>query len=130
MAGGAALCAPPIPLRGIVEMSPMVSRAARQWISACLTLTAALFVFPTRLHAWGANAQKLVVNQAIDTLPSELRSYFEANRGFLVQHVVDPLDAEAKIPAERHNHFLRLDKYGRFPYDALPRSYKAAVTKF
>lgn len=81
-------------------------------------------------NAWGGNGQKLVVNQAVDTLPLDLRSYFEANRSFLVQHVTDPLDTEAKNPAEHHNHFIRLDKYGRFPFDTLPRSYKAAVTKY
>ena len=85
---------------------------------------------PQSVHAWGGNGQKLVVNQAVDTLPLDLRSYFEANRSFLVQHVTDPLDAEAKNPAEHHNHFIRLDKYGRFPFDTLPRSYKAAVTKY
>jgi hypothetical protein len=47
-----------------------------------------------------------------------------------MQHVTDPLDAIAKAPAERRNHFIALDKYGRFPFDALPRNYKAALTKF
>lgn len=70
------------------------------------------------------------MNQAIDTLPSDVRLFFENNRAFLVQHVTDPLEAEEKTPALRHNTFIRLDRYGRFPYDTLPRSYKAAVTKF
>jgi len=83
-----------------------------------------------RAPAWGPNGDKLVVNKAIDTLPPDLRPYFEANRAFLVQHVTDPLDAAAKTAAERHNHFIYLDKYGRFPFDALPRSYKAAVAKY
>jgi hypothetical protein len=85
---------------------------------------------PTGACAWGGNGQRVVVNQAIDTLPADLRAYFESNRSFLVQHVTDPLDAEAKNPTERHNHFIRLDKYGRFPFEALPRSYKAAVNKY
>jgi hypothetical protein len=85
---------------------------------------------PQPVRAWGGNGQKLVVNQAVDTLPLDLRSYFEANRSFLAQHVTDPLEAEAKTPAERHNHYIRLDKYGRFPFDALPRTYKAAVNKY
>jgi len=49
----------------------------------------------------------------------------------------DPLSARYRssgrhreTPAERHNHFILLDKYGRFPFEALPRNYKAAVTKF
>jgi hypothetical protein len=89
-----------------------------------------LALLPGQTLAWGGNAHKLVANKAIDTLPADLRSFFEANRAFLVLHVADPLDAEAKTPAEKHNHFLYLDKYGRFPFQALPRSYKAAVAKY
>ncbi len=95
-----------------------------------LVCLAMLAVYPRHALAWGSNAHKLVVNKAIDTLPLDIRSFFEANRSDLVQHVTDPLDAEAKTPAERHNHFLYLDRYGRFPFTALPRNYKAAVGKF
>lgn len=101
-----------------------VHRTAYVGLALCLTL------FPSRVNAWGENGQKVVVNQAIDTLPSDLRAYFENNRSFMAQHVTDPLESEAKTPTLRHNTFIRLDKYGRFPYDTLPRSYKAAVTKF
>jgi len=95
-----------------------------------LTFVSAAFLITGRTRAWGSNAHKLVVNQAIDTLPVDLRAYFDGIRPFLLQHVSDPLEAEAKNPSQRHNHFLRLDKYGRFPFEALPRSYKAAVSKF
>ncbi len=92
------------------------------------------FVFfllsPQNSRAWGRNGHRLVVNKAIDTLPQDIRPFFESNLALLSRHVTDPLDAIAKSPAERHNHFILLDKYGRFPFEALPRSYKAAVTKF
>jgi hypothetical protein len=87
-------------------------------------------LFPRTTRAWGGKGHKLIVNQAIDTLPAEIRYFFEANRGFLLQHVTDPLDAIEKTPSERHHHFLYLDKYGRFPFDSLPRSYKTAATKY
>jgi hypothetical protein len=87
-------------------------------------------LLPSALYAWGGNGHKVVLNQAIDTLPADLRAYLESNRSFLLQHVTDPLEAEEKTPSARHNHFIRLDKYGRFPYELLPRSYKAAVTKY
>jgi hypothetical protein len=90
-----------------------------------------LFLFlPQDSRAWGRNGHRLVVHRAIETMPQDLRPFFESNLALLAQHVTDPLDAIAKSPAERHNHFILLDKYGRFPFDALPRSYKAAVTKF
>jgi hypothetical protein len=91
---------------------------------------AVLAAFPAQALAWGGNGQKLIVNKAIDTLPADLHAFFEANRSFLVQHVTDPLDAEVKTPAERHNHHVYLDKYGRFPFELLPRTYKAAVAKY
>lgn len=94
---------------------------------ACLAMLMATSQ-PSR--AWGRNAQRLIVNKAVDTLPSDIRYFFENNRGALMQHVTDPLDAIGKTPAEKRNHFIALEKYGRFPFGALPRSYKAAVTKF
>jgi hypothetical protein len=94
---------------------------------ACLLL---FLAFPQGSRAWGKNGHRLVVTKAIDTLPPDIRPFFESNLGLLSQHVTDPLDAMAKAPAERHNHFILLDKYGRFPFEALPRDYKAAVTKF
>lgn len=89
-----------------------------------------LFLCPQQTRAWGKSAQRLVINQAVDTLPQEVRPFFEANRSFLTQHVTDPLDIDEKKSAEKHNHFVMLDRYGRFPFDALPRSYKAALSKY
>lgn len=42
-----------------------------------------------------------------------------------------PSIGSKKTPlTERPNHLLLLERYGKFPYSALPRDYKAAVTKF
>ncbi len=77
------------------------------WKPAKMVLAAflVLLLCPRQSQAWGRSGHRLVVNKAIDTLPPEIRWYFEAN-------------------------FIALDKYGRFPFAALPRVYKAAVTKF
>ena len=63
--------------------------------------------------AWGRNAHRLIVNKAVDTLPSDVRGFFETNRGFLMQHVTDPLDSLSKNPSEKKEQFIALDKYGR-----------------
>jgi hypothetical protein len=96
-----------------------------------LVVVAALMAAPVRVHAWGANAQRLIASNAVGTLPPEMRSYFEANRQFIVNHTLEPLDLLQKNPvAEFKNHYLFLDHYGTFPFDSLPRNYKAAVAKF
>jgi hypothetical protein len=97
---------------------------------ALFVAAVAFAAFPQPTEAWGRNAHRLIINKAVDTLPADVRSFFEASRGSLLQHVTDPLDALAKNPAEKRNDFIALDKYGRFPFEPLPRSYKAAVTKF
>jgi hypothetical protein len=95
-----------------------------------LGIAFALSLAPAPLLAWGNNANRLIVNRAVDTLPPDLRQFFDANRSILLQHVNDPFVTVEKIPAERKNQFLYLEKYGRFPFDTLPRSYKIAVSKF
>ena len=108
----------------------------RSFVSRCVATGIAaaavsILVLPKPAGAWGANAERLISNKAVDTLPPEIHGYFEANRDWLSHHVTEPLDLLQKNPlTERRNHFLYLDHYGKFPFDALPRDYKAAVTKF
>jgi hypothetical protein len=79
---------------------------------------------------WGENADRLITNAAVDTLPDEMRGFFSANRLFLVHHATAVEEAEPKGGSESHNGFIQLDHYGAFPFAALPRSYDAAVTKY
>jgi hypothetical protein len=102
-------------------------RSSLASFALALVLTAFL---PSRASAWGEKGSRLIVDKAVDTLPSEIRPFFEANRAFLIRHAIDPIESAAKSPAERKSRFLYLDRYGRFPFDALPRGYKSAVAKF
>ncbi|HYA26273.1 MAG TPA: hypothetical protein VEF05_19080 [Terriglobales bacterium] len=106
----------------------------QQWPRNRLPVLAAILLagalIPGRACAWGNNAQRLIVNHAVDTLPYELRPFFEVNRNYLIQHVNDPLNMLDKHPNERQNHFIELDRYGKFPFEALPRNYRAALAKY
>lgn len=94
-----------------------------------LLLVMFFFALPSSF-GWGENAERLIANKAVDTLPYEMQPFFQANRQFLVQHVTDPYDAEAKNASDAHNDFIQLDHYGPFPFAGLPRSYNAAVAKY
>lgn len=104
----------------------------KRTVSSALLAAAALVIllYPHQARAWGNNANKLIVNRAIETLPPDIRPFFESSRNSLLQHVNDPATSAAKTPTERRTQFLTLEKYGRFPFDAIPREYKAAVLKF
>jgi hypothetical protein len=105
-------------------------RECRSKVPGIAMLLLAVPLLPCRALAWGNNAQRLVVNHAVDTLPYELRPFFEANRSYLIQHVNDTLNQLDKHPNERQNHFIELDRYGKFPFEALPRNYKSALAKY
>ena len=99
-------------------------------ISIAAGIALSLFLSPLPVSAWGNNANRIIVNRAIDTLPADLRIFFDNSRAELLNHVNDPFVIVEKSPKERKNQFLFLEKYGRFPFDQLPREYKAAVSKF
>ena len=105
--------------------------ALPRFARAFLLLCAACAIAPASAWAWGANAERLIATRAIDTLPPDLRPFFEANREFILRHVTDPLTAlESNPKNEAPNQMLYLDHYGPFPFTALPRDYRAALNKF
>jgi len=80
--------------------------------------------------AWGPSAHRLVNNWAIETLPPEIRAFFESNRQFLIEHANDPDEWMKTDRYERKRHYLYLDKYGIFPYLDLPHSFQRAGERF
>jgi hypothetical protein len=72
----------------------------------------------------------LISNWAIQTLPPEVRMFFESNRKFLNDHANDPDEWMKKDRYERMRHYIYLDKYGLFPYLSLPHVYRQAVERY
>jgi hypothetical protein len=105
-----------------------ITRQGLRTIPALL-LTILFLVLPSSF-GWGENAERIIVDKAVDTLPDEMLPFFQANRSFLMQHVTDPLESEARTPAEQPKGFIDLDHYGPFPFTTLPRTYTAAVAKY
>jgi len=99
-----------------------------------LGLTAVVFASALLLgispsFGWGENAERLATNKAVDTLPAEMQPFFQANRQFLVQHVVDPGTGPLTLN-DQHNNVIQLDHYGQFPFATLPRVYATASAKY
>jgi len=102
-------------------------RSLARFVAAALIA----FLLPLQTFAWGPNAERLIANRAVETLPPDLRPFFDANRDFITRHAADPVESLEKNPsAESHNQVLYLDRYGQYPFEALPRKYESAVAKF
>lgn len=104
-----------------------IERRCRACVAVLLSI---LFVALPASFGWGENAERAIVDRAVDTLPDSMLPFFEANRSYLVQHITDPLESEAKNPSDEPKGFIQLDRYGQFPFTALPRTYTAAVAKY
>jgi hypothetical protein len=108
-----------------------LNRLVQRFLRAApVVLLAILFLALPSSFGWGESAERMIVDKAVDTLPDEMLPFFLANRGYLMQHVTDPLESEARTPADEPKGFIQLDHYGPYPYAALPRAYTAAVAKF
>ena len=80
--------------------------------------------------AWGPAGHDLVNSWAIQTLPIEMRGFFEAHRQYLVAHANDPDEWMKNDRYERKRHYIYLDKYGIFPFLELPHSFRQAVENY
>lgn len=105
------------------------SRSTSVCLCFYLLLTAFCLLPSTCSYAWGPAAHRLANNWAVQILPPGIRSFFEANRQFLIDHANDPDDWIKKDRYERMRHYIYLDKYGLFPYLSLPHAYKRALEK-
>jgi hypothetical protein len=87
-----------------------------------------LMVHP--MQAWGPTFHDIVNTWAVETLPPEMRGFFEVNRRFLVEHANDPDTWIKKDRYERKRHYIYMDKYGIFPFLGLPHSFRKAVDQY
>ena len=85
-------------------------------------LFVALLGLPTSSAAWGFAAHRWVNRKAVATLPGPLRALFAANADYLAEHSIDPdLWRAAGDTAEGPSHYLDMDAFGVYPFDAIPR---------
>ena len=96
-------------------------------LSCCL----ALFLF-SHLHSycWGFYAHRKINYSAVFLLPPEMMILYKPNINFLSEHATDPDKRRYAVPTEGMRHYIDIDHYGQYPYDALPRKWDDAVKKF
>ena len=95
-----------------------------------LLALAVVAVSPPPASAWGLDIHRFITERAIGLLPDAIRPFYERHRAFVIEHSVDPdLWRTAGFEEEPPRHFLDLDAYGPYPFEALPRDYQQAVAR-
>ncbi|MCZ6515667.1 MAG: hypothetical protein O6850_07370 [Acidobacteria bacterium] len=106
---------------------PPIRQAAPSRIGFLLAVVVCLGAVPRIAYGWGPSAHRLVNAWAIETLPQPLKRFFTSHRSYLTEHASDADGAIQQDGNEWKNHYVHLDKYGRFPYTGLPQSFPRAV---
>jgi Zinc dependent phospholipase C len=114
-----------------VRRSRGTRRCVRSLASPALWAATFVFIAAPSVRAWSFNVHRFIADRAIDELAAEIRPFFQKYRVQFVEHAIDPdLWRNAGFEEEPPRHFLDLDAYGPYPFDALPHDYEAAVSKF
>ncbi|MGB2869928.1 MAG: zinc dependent phospholipase C family protein [Bacteroidota bacterium] len=89
-----------------------------------------LLSMPGDGFSWGFWAHRAINRSAVDTLPPEVRPFFEFYRDSLTAHAVDADRRRFSDRNEGFYHYINIDRYGKFPFVELPHSYAEAAAKF
>lgn len=80
--------------------------------------------------SWGFFAHQKINKLAVFTLPSDMMRFYKNNISFITEHAVDPDKRRYADTAEAPRHFIDADRYGKKPFDSIPRKWKDAEAKF
>lgn len=81
-------------------------------------------------YCWGFFGHRHINYHAVFLLPPGMLVFFKKNIDFLTDHAVDPDKRRYAFAPEAPRHYIDMDRYGQFPFDSIPRKWKAAVDKF
>ena len=79
---------------------------------------------------WGFYAHEKINYFAVFLLPPGLLKLYKTNITYIKEHATDPDKRRYAIPNEAPRHYIDLDKYGKYPFDTLPRNWQDAVNSF
>jgi len=74
---------------------------------------------------------KFIMGRTIALLPPEIRPFFQKYQPSIVEHAIDPdLWRTVGWLEEPPRHFVDMDAYGPYPFQALPHDYDEAVKRY
>ena len=79
---------------------------------------------------WGFFGHKRINRMAVFTLPAEMILFYKKNIEYITSHAVDPDKRRYATKHEAVRHYIDLDKYGKAPFDNLPRDWTRTLIKY
>src|SRR5215212_4723745 len=92
--------------------------------------TALSILLSYKSFCWGFFGHQKINYYAVFLLPPEMMVLYKPNIEFLTEHAVDPDKRRYALADEGARHYIDIDRYGKFPFDSLPRKWDDAVAKY
>lgn len=95
-----------------------------------LLLVFLVTAFKSSRTPWGFFGHKRINRMAVFTLPPEMIAFYKKHIEFVTEHAVDPDKRRYATKFEAARHYMDLDRYGKPPFDELPRDWTGALMKY
>lgn len=89
-----------------------------------------MILFQLNGSSWGFFAHKKINKIAVFLLPPEMLVLYKPNIEFISEHATDPDKRRYAVAQEGMKHYIDIDHYGAYPFNALPRKWDSAVKKY
>lgn len=89
-----------------------------------------LLLIHFQCFCWGFFAHEKINFYAVFLLPPEMMAFYKPNINFLREHATDPDKRRYILPEEGARHYIDMDRYGKYPFAELPRSWEEAKLRF
>jgi hypothetical protein len=89
-----------------------------------------LLLLHLHCFCWGFFAHQKINYYAVFLLPPQLLSFYKPHISFLSEHAVDPDKRRYVVADEGPRHYIDIDAYGTYPFNALPPPWDSAVARF
>lgn len=100
----------------------------KTWIAFLFTIIMLLSHFTS--FCWGFYAHQKINYYATFLLPPDMMVLYKPNIGFISEHAIDPDKRRYAVKDEGPRHYIDIDRYGTYPFDALPHKWTDAVAKY
>ena len=95
-----------------------------------LILVLLILLFHLECFCWGFYGHKKINNYAVFLLPPQMLVLYKPHIDFITVHAVDPDMRRYAVAQEGARHYIDIDYYGKYPFDAIPRKWNDAREKF
>lgn len=80
--------------------------------------------------SWGFFAHYRINRLAVFTLPKAMAGFYKANIDYITEHAVSPDKRRYVDSTEAPRHFFDADRYGKKPFEGMPKKWKDAVARY